>query len=117
VEVENRARQIARSEVQAAQLLVQQVEQRWNRRLTFAGIVISAVALLIVGFFTWHSPIARLDTKIDLVRDEFTKTNTMDGRLTKLEQDGVTTAGDVKALSQKVSLLEGTSKRLEKNSK
>jgi dUTPase len=70
-EVENRARQIARDEVQGAQLLVQQVEQRWNRRLTFAGILFSAAVLLIVGFFTWHSPIARLDTKIDLVRDDF----------------------------------------------
>lgn len=116
-EVENRAREIARSEVQAAQLLVREVEQRWNRRLGFAGIVISAFALIIVGFFTWHSPIARLDTKIDLVRDEFAKSKATDDRLTKLEADAKTITGDLKTMSDKISSLEETTGRLEKKGK
>jgi len=113
-EVENRARDIARNEVKAAQLLVQEVEQRWNRRLAFAGIVVSALALIIVGFFTWHSPIDRLDTKIDLVQVEFARTKATDDRLTKLEADNKTSGVDIKALSDKINSLEDKIKRSEK---
>jgi len=107
-EVVKRAEDIARKQVHEAELELKVVERRFNQSLGWAGLVVTLIGAIVFGFFSWYSPVTKLETKVDSVREEYTQTKQTEGRLEKLESAPKTEdlVGSLRSLEKRVNNLE-----------
>ncbi|MFL6307393.1 MAG: dCTP deaminase domain-containing protein, partial [Candidatus Sulfotelmatobacter sp.] len=106
-EVTGRTKQIARDQVGAA------IDQ-WDKRLAIGAFILTLVITAVVAAVGLYSPVGKLDSKIDALREEFThakKVDQIDERLKTLEmltaqQSNAILKKRVDDLGGKVSSLE-----------
>ncbi|PWU08169.1 MAG: hypothetical protein C5B47_05105 [Verrucomicrobia bacterium] len=104
-----RARDIAREEVAAANTAFQRLEQRSNRLIAITGILSSLFIAAIIAFFGFYSPVSKLETKVDTMREQFVETKRLDGALETLrsqQQDSIGQRIRIDRLEERTAVLE-----------
>jgi deoxycytidine triphosphate deaminase len=110
-DVEERAERIAhaevqeaqsrlRDEVEKAQRTLSEIEGRVNHRLNITIYVASLVVAVVIAVAGWFSPVAKLETKVDGLTEQFSQRQRTDQRLSDLEQKYDAIAGQLDALNR-----------------
>jgi|SRR5579872_710826 len=109
-EVTKRAQDIAQQEVSRAQLQVAEVERRWNRRIGVWGAVAAILGAAIVAFFTWYSPFRGIDTRLNLMEDNFNRRTELENRLNAVDNQLETLKANAAAMNRQLQQLEQSTK-------
>jgi len=84
MDLEKRAGEIAKREVEIAQRSIHEIERRLSRKFDFTTIAASLLVAAAVAVFSIWSPVSKLDNRVDLLSQEIHKANDGDHKLQNL---------------------------------